>query len=261
MSTLIVENKNNVCTIKLNRPNVRNAFQPEMITELTNAFAQIENDSKVRAVRLKGEGKSFCAGADLDWMRSMAKYNRQENITDSKELYKMFATIQDCSVPVVTEVHGHVMGGALGLLAVSDIVVAEETTQFCFSEARLGLAPAVISSFVKNKVSFSAMSRWFLTAEVFSSLEAQEMGLVHKVVEVHYLESTTQAMLRSICDNGPQAVRATKKLLSQLIGNQTNVEQLTTELIADLRVSDEGQEGLNSFFDKRKPSWKLNEGN
>lgn len=250
MKTLLISEKNNILSVGLNRPQVRNAFHPEMIAEITQVFSGI--DDSVRAVYLYGEGKSFCAGADLDWMKSMAKFSQEENEQDSVELYNMFEAIRSCPVPVVAWAHGHVMGGALGLLSVSDIVFSSPETKFCFSEVKLGLAPAVISSFVVNKIGYAQASRFFLSAEVFTADQAKHMQLVHEVTDD---QEACRALLHQLVSNGPEAVRATKGLLSEL--RKTNeVKKMTTQLIAKLRVSSEGQEGLASFFEKRKPHWR-----
>lgn len=259
MKTLLVEDQTDVVRVRLNRPQVRNAFHPEMIEELTKTFKGLAKNKKVRAVVLSGEGASFCAGADLEWMKSMVDYSRAQNKKDAEKLYVMFETMAQLPAVLLGKAHGHVMGGALGLLAVCDLVVAEEKTEFCFSEAKLGLSPAVISAFVKNKVSFSQMSRWFLTAEIFSSTTAKEIGLVHEVAAAQSIDSQIQKWLDSLLANGPLAVQETKKLLRQIAFETSHVKlkKTTTTLIANLRVGAEGQEGLRGFLEKRKPSWRL----
>lgn len=243
----------------LARPDMRNAFQPEMIAELTTVFKEITKSQTVRGVILAGEGTSFCAGADLAWMQSMAKYSRAQNIEDSQKLYDMFAAMRDCPVPIVGKIQGHAMGGALGLISVCDVVLSEAQTKFCFSEAKLGLSPAVISVFIKEKMNKADMRRYFLTAEIFSAYQAQASGLVNIVLDSREeLDMETEKIMEALLANGPQAVRTTKKLLHKLKEPMAESAQktLTTELIADLRVSAEGQEGLTSFFEKREPSWR-----
>ena len=198
MKSILVDQQNSVVRVRLNRPETRNAFHPEMITELTTTFKKTCKEKSVRAVVLSGEGKSFCSGADLGWMNSMAKFSGAQNRKDSEKLFEMFQSLRDCPVPLICKVQGHVMGGALGLVAASDLVVADEGTQFCFSEAKLGLAPAVISAFVKDKVNFSGMSRWFLTADVFSSADARDMGLVHAVRAGASIDAQVAAGVRSV---------------------------------------------------------------
>jgi methylglutaconyl-CoA hydratase len=257
MKTVSFSKQNHVATIHLNRPDVRNAFHPEMIADLTRIFKSLPLEKDIRVVHLAGQGKSFCSGADLEWMKSMASFSEAENLTDAEKLFEMFESIQHCPYPVVTKVHGHVMGGALGLVAVSDLIVADQDTQFCFSEAKLGLAPAVISAFVKDRLSMSHMNRWFLTAEVFGSAQALEMGLVHSVARGADVDATVKKWTEGLLANGPVAVQATKKLIREVSSTNDNMtlKKITSRLIAQLRAGQEGQEGLKSFFEKRKPSW------
>lgn len=259
MQKVLIEEHKHYFNVKLNRPEVRNAFHPEMIAELTKVFKSLAKNKELRFVILSGEGASFCAGADLEWMKSMAKYNRAQNKKDAEKLFEMFSAMNHLSVPLIGKVHGHAMGGALGMLAVCDLVAVEEKTEFCFSEVKLGLSPAVISAFVKNKVSLSQMSRWFLTAEVFSSHQAQEMGLVHMVCAHSELDLQIEKWRKQLLANGPQAVRETKKLLRKVTveNSETKLKKITTDLIAHLRVSEEGQEGLQSFLQKRSPNWRI----
>jgi methylglutaconyl-CoA hydratase len=258
MKTILFEKKNKIASIVLNRPDVRNAFHPEMIAEITSVFKSLPSDKDVNVVHVSGAGKSFCSGADLEWMKSMAGFSEAENLADAEKLYEMFDAIKHCPFPVITKVHGHVMGGALGLLAVSDMVVAEEKTQFCFSEVKLGLAPAVISAFVKERMSVSQMNRWFLTADIFSSEEALTSGLVHSVTSESDLNSVVQKWTLSLLNNGPQALKATKQLIQQVsaTNDSMTLKKVTSRLIAQLRSGSEGQEGLKSFFEKRDPSWR-----
>ena len=254
MKNIKFEKDKNTAIVTLNRPEVRNAFNDEMIAEMTTLFLDLSKDQMLRAVLLQGAGESFSAGGDLNWMKSMVSYSQKENVTDSEKLYEMYEALVQIPVPVACLVHGHAMGGALGLIAASDIVFAEENTQFCFSEVRLGLAPAVISAFVKDKILPRDMHRYFLTAEVFGPEEAFDMGLIHGYGDKAIVTEQVFKMTQKISNNGPQAVRATKKLIKDL-SSSTNIKKQTTELIANLRVSDEGQEGLKAFFEKRKPSW------
>lgn len=258
---IVVRTENFVTHVTLHRPEVHNAFHPDMIAEITKIFKSIQKDKNVRAVLLSGSGKGFCAGADLGWMKSMAKYSLAENKKDAGKLYDMFASIRDCGVPVVGKVHGAVMGGALGLLSVCDVVFAEKNTSFSFSEVRLGLAPAVISTFVEKRMRRSDMHRYFLTGSKFLAEEAKAAGLVHVVVEgEESLNQVTNAFINDeLLVAGPQALRETKKLLNALDGFSTEAKakSATTNLIAKMRVSKEGQEGLTSFFEKRKANWRL----
>jgi methylglutaconyl-CoA hydratase len=249
-----------VAVVSLNRPEVRNAFHPVMIEELRAVFAEdLNRDTKLRAVLLRGEGKSFCAGADLGWMQSMVNFTLTENQRDSESLFAMFAALRDCPVPLIGRVHGHVMGGALGLAAVCDIVAAEQQTLFCFSEVRLGLAPAVISPFVLEKMHPSHAHRYMLTAETFSAAEAKDVGLVHFRGDLAAVDDFVEKTLTMVTENGPEAVRATKRLLRLGAGRSEwdMIRAETTRVIAERRVSPEGQEGLRGFLEKRVPSWKV----
>ncbi len=260
MNNVRLERNNAVATVWLNRPDVRNAFDPDLIAELTILFKRdLNNDSNLRAVILRGEGKSFCAGADLSWMQSMVNYTLAENIKDSESLFRMFSIMRECPVPLLGQAHGHAMGGALGLLAVCDIVTADIGTQFCFSEAKLGLAPAVISPFVLEKMHSAAAHRYMLTAEVFSADVARESGLVHFVGSTIEIDAFMKKQIELIHENGPEAVRSTKKLLRLNTSpvDWTQVMAETTRVISERRVSAEGQEGLKSFFSKKSPNWKV----
>lgn len=257
MNTLIVKKENSILEIKLNRPDVHNAFNTEMISDLTKAFLEPSQDKSIRLVKFSGEGKSFCAGADLQWMKSMVKFSFEENVTDSEQLYKMFETVANCPVPVVTKVHGNVMGGGIGLVAVSDIVIAEKETKFCFSEVKLGLVPSVISSFVLPKMSPSSARELMLTAEVFNAQRALQADLVHFVGEGEEAEDYFQSRVDFLMKNGPEALRSLKHILRFYeTHNQHEVKSETIRVIAERRVSQEGQEGLKSFFEKRSPSWR-----
>lgn len=245
--------------VTLNRPDSRNAFDPQMITELTEVFRNISRDQKFRAVILDGEGKSFCAGADLQWMQSMANYSLEENRSDAQALHEMFATIRSCSIPVIARVQGHVMGGALGLLAVCDLVSAEEGTQFCFSEVKLGLVPAVISPFILEKSNRGHAQRFMITGETFSVAQAGAMGLVHHTGSEAETKSFVTKTVAALHLNGPQAMKATKGLIQQVapLGVGVDSSKLTVESISQRRVSEEGQEGLKAFFSKKDPSWRI----
>lgn len=257
MKTLQIKETETLLHVSLNRPDVRNAFNPEMIAELTKTFKDVSRKESLRMILLTGEGTSFCAGADLQWMKSMVTYSQSENVKDAEKLFNMFQAIRDCSVPIICKVQGHVMGGALGLVAVSDLVVAEEKTKFCFSEVKLGLAPAVISAFVKHKISVSAMSRWMLTADMFSADEALKMGLIHAVKPGLQIDHQAGAWSKSLLANGPQAMRETKKLIQNVdrLESDAKLKVYTARVIAKLRVGEEGQEGLKSAIEQKKPSW------
>lgn len=245
--------------VTLNRPDARNAFDPQMITEITEVFRNINRNDRLRAVVLSGEGKSFCAGADLNWMQSMANYSLEENRKDAHALHEMFATIRSCPIAVIGRVQGHVMGGAVGLVAVCDVVSAEADTQFCFSEVKIGLVPAVISPFVLEKANRGHAQRFMITGEVFNVAQAGAMGLVHQVGTEAETKSFVLKTVAALHLNGPEAMRATKQLIQQVAPLGVGVEssKLTTEVISERRVSSEGQEGLKSFFAKKDASWKV----
>lgn len=254
-----------VAYVKLDRPQVRNAFDPQMISEITLSFQNFSQRKDLRAVVLQGEGKVFCAGADLEWMKSMVDFDINQNQADSEKLFLMFETIYNCELPVIGVVHGAAYGGALGLLACCDYVIAEEKTAFCFSEVKIGLVPAVISAFFQRKFSPASFRFLMLSGQVFNFEEASSMGLVHEVHQIqtesevaHELNKKLQHYLTYFKESGPQAVKETKKLLNQLSQSKLEAQMgLTTKVIAERRVSAEGQEGLKSFIEKKSPSWKL----
>ena len=254
MKNIKLEKEKYIYTITLSRPQVRNAFDNLMIAEMTKVFKELHQDQKVRVVVIKGEGESFCAGGDLRWMKSMIQYSKQENQKDSELLYEMFEALSKVPVPVMALVHGHVMGGGLGLIAACDMTFAVEGTLMCFSETRLGMAPSVISPFVARKVKISELNRYFLTAEFFGCQQALDMGLIQAWGSRSEMEEQVVKLSKKILNNGPKALQVTKALLSEL-SSLEDPKKRTTELIASLRVSEEGQEGLKAFLEKRKPQW------
>ena len=254
---LEIQKKKYVHQITLNRPDLHNAFHPEMIEGITAFFKDAAKDPELRAIVLKANGKSFCAGADLNWMKEMASYSEQENKEDAIKLYEMFEAIYMCPVTVVTKAHGNVYGGGLGLLAASDIVVAEKHTKFCFSEVKWGLSPATISPFVLEKMTASAAREFMLTAKRFSALEAKDSGLVRFIGHEDEVEDYLTATVEALVENGPQAMRKTKELFSSYREKSVDKnKEFTAEVIAACRVDDEGQEGLNFFLTKEIPKWK-----
>jgi methylglutaconyl-CoA hydratase len=241
----------------LNRPEVRNAFNDAMIAELTQAFAAIARDRRVRVVLLAAQGKAFCAGADLNWMRAMADYSWDQNRADAQGLADMLWTLDQCPVPIVGRLQGDCYAGGMGLAAVCDVRLASQSMQFCLSEARLGLMPATISPYVVRAMGASAARRYFVTSERFSATQAQAMGLVHEVCAPEALDASTEAMLDTLIANGPDAVRACKRLVRDVEGRPIDeaLRGETARRIADIRASDEGKEGLQSFLNKRAPNW------
>jgi methylglutaconyl-CoA hydratase len=257
MAFVEVKEAAQVAYVKLNRPEVRNAFDPGMIAEITKIFSELEKRTDLRAVVLQGEGKVFCAGADLNWMKEMVNYTLDQNREDSLKLFAMFEAIAKCSLPVIGWVQGAAFGGALGLVACCDYVIADTQSQFCFSEAKLGIAPAVISSFIYRKATPGKVRHWMMSGSAFGSLQALEAGLVHEVCTAADLVAKSDAVIKQYKECGPEAVRETKKLLNDLDAlTWSEQKQRTSQLIAERRTSQEGQEGLKSFLEKRTPSWR-----
>lgn len=246
-----------VAHVWLNRPEVRNAFNDGVIAELAQAFAAFGADEALRAVVLGGHGKAFCAGADLSWMKQMAGYDWEQNRADAQQLADMLWAIHECPLPVVARIHGDCYAGGVGLAAVCDIRVAAQGVTFCLSETRLGLIPATIGPYVVRAIGESAARRYFTTAERFDAAEAMRIGLVHEAVAAEDLDARVDAIVAALVANGPQAVRACKRLVLDLAG-ATIDEQLradTARRIADIRASGEGKEGVRSFLEKRPPGW------
>lgn len=246
-----------VARVWLNRPDVRNAFNDGVIAELTRVFAELGADDELRAIVLGGHGKAFCAGADLAWMKAMAGYTWEENRADAQGLADMLWAIQSCPVPVIARIHGDCYAGGVGLAAVCDIRVAASGVTFCLSEARLGLLPATIGPYVVRAMGESAARRYFTTAERFGAVEAHRIGLVHEAVDAAALDATVDALVAALVANGPQAVRACKRLVQDVAGRPIDamLRADTARRIADIRASDEGREGVQSFLGKRAPAW------
>ena len=257
MKHLTLQFERGVETVTLNRPEVRNAFNDEVIAELMAVFSELAKRDEVRCVVLAGNGPAFCAGADLNWMKRMAGYSRQENLDDAAGLARMLEVLYHCPRPTIARVQGDTYAGGMGLVAACDMAVAVDTAQFCLSEVRLGLIPATISPYVIRAMGTRAAHRYFLTAERFSAAEALRIGLVHQVVPAADLDGAVAALARSLVDAGPEAVKACKKLLHDVAGHEITpaLVRRTVEGIADIRASDEGREGVQSFLGKRKPNW------
>ena len=253
---LITQRDGAIERLTLNRPQVRNAFNEEMIGELTDWAAAISLDPGVRVVALAGAGATFCAGADLAWMAKTIEFSEKENVDDAIRASKMFAALDQLPMPLVARVHGAALGGGAGLAAVCDVVVADEHALFGFTEVKLGILPAVISPFVVAKVGRSAARELFLTGRRFPASRALDIGLVHEVVPPEDLESTVEKIVREILACGPEAVAAAKRLIAD-VWDKTPAEagDLTARALARRRISPEGQEGLRAFLEKRKPGW------
>ncbi|MCO4754857.1 MAG: enoyl-CoA hydratase/isomerase family protein [Bacteriovoracaceae bacterium] len=245
-----------VATVTLNRPEIHNAFNDKLIEELRHVFFELNQNIQCRLAILTGEGKSFCAGADLNWMKSMVEYSKSQNIEDSRKLAKMFETIDNFSKPLIGKVNGHALGGGVGLAAVCDYVLASERAKFGFTEARLGLVPAVISPFCINKIGVSNARAWFLSGELFNTQKAFEMGLVHEVCSLEELDTRLESLIKSFLKAGPSAAVASKALIKNVTSLPgADIQEYTLERIAELRVSEEGQEGMQALLNKTKPSW------
>ena len=246
-----------VARITLTRPEVRNAFNDEVIAQLTTAFESVGARDDVRAVVLAAEGPAFCAGADLNWMRRMADYTRDENIADAGQLAAMLQAICHCPKPTVARVQGDVFAGGMGLVAACDMAVSVDTATYCLSEVKLGLIPATISPYVIRAMGARAAHRYFLTAERFSAAEAHRIGFVHEVVNADALDAAVDALTHALCSAGPAAVRACKRLVQDVAEREINAALIaqTVAGIADIRASAEGREGVQSFLQKRKPNW------
>lgn len=246
-----------VARITLTRPEVRNAFNDEVIAQLTTAFESVGARDDVRAVVLAAEGPAFCAGADLHWMRRMADYTRDENIADAGQLAAMLQAIYHCPKPTVARVQGDVFAGGMGLVAACDMAVSVDTATYCLSEVKLGLIPATISPYVIRAMGARAAHRYFLTAERFSAAEAHRIGFVHEVVNADALDAAVDALTHALCSAGPAAVRACKRLVQDVAEREINAALIaqTVAGIADIRASAEGREGVQSFLQKRKPNW------
>ena len=262
MKHLLLNTAGGTTTVTLNRPDVRNAFNDEVIAELTAVFGELAKRDEVRCIVLAGNGPAFCAGADLNWMKRMADYTREENLEDAGALARMLEVLYKIPKPTVARVHGDTYAGGMGLVAACDIAVAADTVNFCLSESRLGLLPATISPYVIRAMGARAAHRWFLTAERFSAAEAHRIGFVHEVVPAGELDAKVGEIVQALVNAGPEAVKACKQLVHDVAEREitAGLVRRTVEGIADIRASDEGREGVRSFLEKRKPNWLLPQG-
>ncbi|MBB5504530.1 enoyl-CoA hydratase/isomerase family protein [Paraburkholderia atlantica] len=257
--TLKLEVAGQLATVTLNRPDVRNAFNETMIAELTAAFTALDTRDDVRAVVLAANGKAFCAGADLNWMKKMSGYSDDENRADAMRLAGMLSAVYRCNKPVIARVNGDAYAGGMGLIAACDIVVAVDSAHFCLSEARLGLIPATIAPYVIRALGEQASRRYFVTAEAFDCATALRLCLVSEAVSsVEQLDATVAQLAQTLCANGPQAVRACKRLVQDIAGRDLSDALIedTAVRIAKTRAGAEGREGVASFLEKRTPGWR-----
>jgi len=257
MPTLHIAYDAGVARITLAQPEIRNAFSDVAIADITQAFLTVGERADVLAVVLAAEGPAFCAGADLNWMRRMADYTRDENREDAGKLAEMLRVIYECPKPTIARVQGDVYAGGMGLVAACDMAVAADTAGFCLSEVRIGLIPATIAPYVIRAMGARAAHRYFLTAERFDAAEAHRIGLVHEVVGAEALDGAVQSLLEPLLRAGPAAVRACKQLVIDVAERdiEPNLVAATVESIAHIRASTEGKEGVQAFLSKRKPSW------
>lgn len=256
--TIKIQLGESVAWVNLDRPEVRNALNPEMIRELTEAIDWLNSRDDIRIIILKGNGKSFCAGADLAYMKEMTNYGHAQNYADAERLSKLFRSIYYCDKAVVTVVHGACIGGANGIIAASDIVIVEANTKFAFSEVRLGITPATISPFVVQKIGNTAAKELMLTGRVFTAAEAKEFKLVNAVVDEAALIETERQYIEHFMHASPDAIAECKSLLRLVTNTGDPYAQVfyeTSALIANQRISKAGQEGMAAFFEKRKPEW------
>ena len=258
-ATLDITRSRHVARVFLNRPEMRNAFNSEVIAELTAAFLQLGTDSELRAIVLGGHGKAFCAGADLAWMRAMAENNWEDNRADAQQLADMLWAIYRCPVPVVGRIHGDCYAGGVGLAAVCDVLVAAEGVQFCLSEARLGLMPATVGPYVIRALGEQASRRYFITAERFDAARAKRLGFVHEVVPAEAIDTQVDEIVAALVGNGPAALRACKRLVQDFAGKPIDdtLRADSVRRIAGVRASNEGKEGVQSFLSKRAPAWQV----
>lgn len=248
----VIEQDQGVKEVWLNRPELHNAFNAELIEEMISLFDSFKNE---RLIIFSGRGASFCAGADLNWMKAMKDYSQEENFKDSKRLAKMFSVINNCDVPIIGRVNGHALGGGVGLVSVCDLVIAHQKVMMGFTEVRLGLIPAVISPYCISKIGESNARAWMISGERFSAQEALKMGLVHEVCEESELDEKVNDWKKKFLASGPQASKEAKKLIRSVVNNLKLSEDFTCQMIAQRRISPEGQEGMRALLEKDKPAW------
>jgi len=255
---ILLESDGKTITLRLNRPELHNAFNEEMIEEITNAFEFIKVREE-RVIVIRGNGKSFCAGADLNWMKKMKDYTEEENEKDARGLDGMFYAIYTSPKPVISMVQGGVFGGGTGILAASDIVISHKDTKFGFTEVKLGLVPAVISSYLVKKIDYPALREFCITGSLFDAVKAKEIGLVNYIEENdEKMEERLASLKKQLFSVGPKAIEETKRLISfQLENHMEKRREMAPKVIAKVRVSKEGQEGISAFLEKRKANFVI----
>ncbi|HET8708024.1 MAG TPA: enoyl-CoA hydratase/isomerase family protein [Pseudomonadales bacterium] len=255
---LLEEHADGVMHLILNRPDMHNAFDDHLIIKVTQALEKISQNPSARAIVLRSNGKNFSAGADLNWMRRIAALNFAENVADARQLATLMQTLNECPLPTLCLVQGAAFGGALGLISCCDIAIATESANFCLSETRIGLVPAVISPYVIRAIGERQARRYFLTAEKFDAHTALQLGLVHKIVAEEKMLEEAEQFCNILLNNSPNAILKAKRLIRDVAGHPIDDETIgyTTELIAFMRVSEQGQEGLSAFLEKRPAAWQ-----
>jgi methylglutaconyl-CoA hydratase len=258
-NTIEIEITNQIGTIWLNRPEIRNAFNEVMIGELIRAFNEVSSLEEVRAIVLRGRGKSFCAGADLNWMRDVATYSYEQNYKESLQLSDCFYTIYNCPKPTIAVVHGAAIGGANGLLSACDMAVCDDETVFSLSEVKIGIVPACISPYVIKRVGEYGARELMLTGRRINGKEAEHFRLVNKSLPADALDAYLNDLIALLMTSGPKAMTQCKTLIDKVSNKITLGEALsyTAKMIAEIRASEEGQEGMDAFLEKRKPKWNF----
>ncbi len=262
-TTILFEQKNEIATVWLNRPEIHNAFNETMISELLDIFTWINRQDDIRMVILRGKGKSFCAGADLNWMRDVANYSYEQNYDESLNLSNCFYSIYTCSKPTIAVVHGAAIGGANGLLAACDFAYSNNDTTFSLSEVKIGIVPACISPYVVKRVGEYGSKELMITGKRFKGEEAEKHKLVNKSLSSEELENHINSVVDLLMTSGPKAMAQCKSLLFD-ISNEWDMDTAivkTAEMIAKIRASEEGQEGMAAFLEKRKPNWVTKKSN
>jgi len=255
-TTVKYEKQNRVARVTFNRPEIHNAFNSTVITEMQQVFDEIGKDEGIRVVVLTGAGKSFCGGADLNWMRSVVNQSFEQNLAESNALAELFHAMYSCKRPVIGRINGAAIGGGTGFVAVCDIAIAAQSAVFSFSEVKIGVVPACIGPYVIKKIGEGKTRELFITGERMKAERAHEVGLVNRVVDDDQLDSEVDKLTESVLSSGPQAVMTAKKLVSEVPAmTPEQFKPYTAEMIARLRISDEGQEGMDAFLNKRKPRW------
>lgn len=259
-TTIKTERTDEIFRVTMSRPEVHNAFNEHLIADLSHCYREIarqtDGPDPLRVVVFTGEGKSFSAGADLNWMRKMVDYTFEENMEDSMALAELMHLIYTCPVPTIARVNGAAIGGGVGLLSACDFVVASDRATFSLSEVKLGIVPACIAPYVIGRVGQRAAREFFLTGERFNAKKALEIGLVNRVAPHDELDEAIGELAERLITSGPQALKMAKDLIREVPGMSPDTyKKYTAEMIARLRISDEGQEGMRAFFEKRKPAW------